>query len=260
MDPKFQGMLEEDVYEIINKDPKRKSQKTVGIGQFASQIGELTEGFSRDPMAGVEYENRLDRQIEKAVIVAKQQGKCPGWASEYVFENRQSKINWKNKLRRFLNNMMRRGGDLTWARPIKRLLYTGTVLPSDNMLPGCDIFCGFDTSGSMGKAEIDACVSELNAIFREFNGSVNAYNIWFNARVWHAERINKFQAPTKIEGGGTDFQVVFDHIEENKLKPRCLIMLTDMYCNFPPKPRYPVLWVATSDIEAPYGETIRIKV
>lgn len=258
MDPKFANTLEEDIYEQIPEPDKDKAMNNVG--GFSSNIGELTEGFSRDPGSYADYEGKLDRTLERAVMVAKSCGKCPGWAENYIFENRRSKVNWRSKLRRFIMQSLSRGGDLTWSRPIKRLMWQGTFLPSDAFVYNCDVVCAFDTSGSMGKPEIDACVSELNAIYQEFYGHASIYNIWFNTQVYHFEKTSAFEAPTKIESGGTDFQCVFDHIKENKMRPKCLIMLTDMECPFPQKPTYPVLWCSTTGVEGPYGDTIKIEV
>lgn len=256
IDPQYKGLIEETIYDRL---PER-TKCFKGPGGFTETVGELTDGFFRDQGSYANYENKLDRVLEKAVMISKAAGKCPGWASDYVFQNRKSRVNWRSKLRRFMSQMLARGGDLTWANPVKRLIWSGMILPSDNWVPSCDIVCAFDTSGSMSKPAVDACVSELNAIFQEFNGQVFAHNIWFNAHVYHSEKIQQFKAPTSIEGGGTSFQAVFDHIQKEKIKPRCLIMLTDMYDSFPEKPNFPVLWVATTEIEAPYGQTIKVEV
>ena len=44
------------------------------------------------------------------------------------------------------------------------------------------------------------------------------------------------------------------------IQPACLVYLTDLQGTFPDKPPdYPVLWVTTTDQEAPWGETVRLE-
>lgn len=62
-----------------------------------------------------------------------------------------------------------------------------------------------------------------------------------------------------VGGGGTDFRPVFEHIEDNRMEPRCLIYLTDLAGKFPDEePAFPVLWAATTDRTPPFGEKLRI--
>jgi predicted metal-dependent peptidase len=61
-------------------------------------------------------------------------------------------------------------------------------------------------------------------------------------------------------GGGTDFRPPFNYIEQYQIKPACFIYLTDGYGTFPQQaPQYPVLWCITTDVVAPWGQTIRIE-
>jgi predicted metal-dependent peptidase len=60
-------------------------------------------------------------------------------------------------------------------------------------------------------------------------------------------------------GGGTNFIPAFEKVEELGIRPDCLIFFTDGYGTFPTEPPpYPVVWVMTTDIVAPFGETIKV--
>ena len=59
--------------------------------------------------------------------------------------------------------------------------------------------------------------------------------------------------------GGTSFKPVFDRIEADGIVPDTLIYFTDMECSFPEEPEYPVIWCASTDIVAPWGETVAVK-
>jgi predicted metal-dependent peptidase len=52
---------------------------------------------------------------------------------------------------------------------------------------------------------------------------------------------------------------IFEYVEENKLEPEAIIVLTDGYTPFPNIIKYPTLWAITSEhILAPAGSTIHI--
>ena len=63
-------------------------------------------------------------------------------------------------------------------------------------------------------------------------------------------------------GGGTDFHPVFQYIEDNDVKPMCLVIFTDLYGSYPDSPPdYPVLWALepNADPNDPkYGDVIRM--
>jgi hypothetical protein len=42
------------------------------------------------------------------------------------------------------------------------------------------------------------------------------------------------------------------------LVPDVLVYLTDMYGPFPRDPGYPTIWCASTDVKAPFGETVKI--
>ena len=64
-----------------------------------------------------------------------------------------------------------------------------------------------------------------------------------------------------VGGGGTSSVPVFGWIEQSNLSPACLVFFTDMYPTTPPvPPDYPVLWAATTNLIAPFGETLPLEV
>ena len=66
--------------------------------------------------------------------------------------------------------------------------------------------------------------------------------------------------PPKLRGGGgTSFCPVFEWVETNGVHPSAVIYFTDMLGEFPKvAPDYPVIWCATTDHTAPFGEIVRI--
>jgi predicted metal-dependent peptidase len=67
--------------------------------------------------------------------------------------------------------------------------------------------------------------------------------------------------PPLSGGGGTSFIPPFEWCKTNGLEPAALIYFTDMCGQFPDEaPAYPVIWCATTDSKAPWGELIRVDI
>ena len=104
--------------------------------------------------------------------------------------------------------------------------------------------------------EIEQCIAEVQKIVDKVKPEKVTIH-WFTSKVWKTDEFKtgqKLLIPSELERGGTNFQAVFDKVNNQKKKPKALIVLTDMECGFPKKPSYPVLWVSTQPNQtAPYG-------
>jgi predicted metal-dependent peptidase len=102
-------------------------------------------------------------------------------------------------------------------------------------------------------------MGELEDIRKRFNAKV--YVLDCDASVHSSRWLNPNEPlPVLNGGGGTDFRPVFDHIQENRLKPDYVVFFTDGYGSFGDDPGLPLLWVMTSEVDPPFGETIRVNV
>ena len=84
------------------------------------------------------------------------------------------------------------------------------------------------------------------------------------AETEYVGELTREDLPLRLEargGGGTDFRPVFAALEEQGEAPAALVYLTDLCGPFPEvEPDFPVLWVSTSDREAPFGETVKLRI
>jgi predicted metal-dependent peptidase len=123
-----------------------------------------------------------------------------------------------------------------------------------------EIVIALDTSGSIGKLELEQFTGEISAISEEAQPEA-IHVVYCDVAVQSSQEFTASE-PVRLEpkgGGGTDFRPVFDWVAKNDLAPVCLIYLTDLCCeSFPEIPDYPVLWVTDSRRTAPFGETVRI--
>lgn len=118
-----------------------------------------------------------------------------------------------------------------------------------------------DTSGSISDEELRNFISECSEILRLTGGRMRV--IMFDAEVYFDGDVEDFRTDvTQFQRGGTDFQVVMDHLEETE-KPNLLVFFTDLYAPYPDKnPGYPVVWGLTpnhNEDPVPFGEVVVIE-
>jgi len=249
IDDKYKGMYEEQIYnDILNDEEEYSDFQSIG---GVLDIGNPTEA----DMA--EAHRKIEGMVTKAATYARQAGKLPGGLRQYVEELVEPKVNWTIELQRFLDPII--PTSVNWNPPNRRMIHNNIYIPGLQKEGAGEIVFGIDTSGSIGHEEIKQFWSEIDYVMENIKPS-KMHTLYFHSSVWFDEsfELGRCQFPDKIETGGTNFQAVFDRIEEKDINPRCLIMLTDMYDEFPPEPNYPVIWIATTKTSAPYGKTIYI--
>lgn len=208
----------------------------------------------------IEQDTKLD--IIQAYNTAKIQGKIPMGIESLVDKIRESKMPWRRILARFFSASAKSRED--WKRPNKRFIEDNIYLPTKHSKSLGDIVIGVDTSGSVSQSEIDAFFACINSILKQARPT-SIHVVYCDAKVQHVDKLSPQDLPLtpqklKRHGmGGTIFSPVFDYVKENKLYPAALLYMTDMEANFNfPVPAYPVIWCATSQTRAPWGQTIEI--
>jgi predicted metal-dependent peptidase len=204
------------------------------------------------------HEHEWSIAAEQAIRSAKACGHEPGGVERPLSESRQSQQDWRAILRDYIAAVA--PSDYRWTPPNRRYIASGLYLPSVERRGLGDIVIVVDSSGSIGKRELEQFAAEISAISEEAQPEA-IHVVYCDAAV---QSVQEFRAvePVKLDpkgGGGTDFRPAFDWVAENNIAPACLIYLTDLCCNsFPEIPDYPVLWATESRRTAPFGETIRI--
>lgn len=203
-------------------------------------------------------------------------GSIPGALKEILEEMYAKKvIDWKILLRRYINKM---SSKTDYFLPNKRFLGTGSVLwGSKKRKEGFDsMIIIVDTSGSIGRNELQQFISETLSIMKDFKPK-ETYLIWCDAAIYppidvlkSTNDIWKMREPRG--GGGTSFVPPFKWIEENlvgKKKIGPTVYFTDGYGDFPDRRKYGlekyaknVFWAIVSHkrpndhIEVPFGTKI----
>ncbi len=288
-DPKFADMNAERIYSLLDREdesgspqntPSPQSNNTSGAGESdqesdsesAPNVPSTPGGFGQvldAPNPDHPGEPATDGQrslqsqewriaVEQAQRTALAAGKIPAGMKRMVEQARHAPVDWREALRRFFSQTVPQ--DYRWTPPNRRFVWAGLYLPGLHREGIGEIAIGVDCSGSISDKLLSKFSAEVNAIAAESRPELVRV-LYCDAAI---QRVDEFAAGEKIElnpvgGGGTDFRPVFTYLEERHIEPRCLIFLTDLAGSFPDEtPPYPVIWAATSDRTAPFGETVAI--
>lgn len=237
-------------------------------GQSQSRANSVQDGKVLDQHI-FEPTNVSDAEMKRAIAtaknIAKAMGKMPAALERFVDEVLQPKVDWKERLRYLIQQAAGREST-TWRSPHRRRLVTQKVfMPSYTGHQAGTIIMVVDTSGSMGQREFDAAFAETAGLMRDLNprelilmscdAEVGSYHVLAGT-----DDIFSMQ-PELLGGGGTSFVPPFRRVEDEGVVPDALIYFTDGYGNFPDEaPKYPVIWVMTTDVEAPFGDTVKVEV
>jgi predicted metal-dependent peptidase len=227
-----------------------------GFGEVWDATDE--HGHRASPAEKRRQEHEWDIAAEQAQRSAKAWGHEPARIERPLSESRQSQQDWRAILRDFVAATM--PVDYRWTPPNRRYIASGLYLPSVERRGLGEIVIAVDTSGSIGKRELEQFAGEISAISEEAQPEA-IHVVYCDAAVQSAQEFRASE-PLQLEpkgGAGTDFRPVFDWVGKNDIVPVCLIYLTDFCCgSYPEVPEYPVLWVTDSRRTAPFGETVRI--
>ena len=210
-----------------------------------------------------ELTKELTSAIRTGALLAGKQG---GDVDRSFEATMQSTVDWTEQLREFVSATVTGRGDSTWARPNRRWLQQDMYMPSQVSESIGNICVAIDTSGSTTAELIGKSLSELVSICENSQPDRVDLLYWDTAVAGHelyteADYQGMITSTRPKGGGGTDVNAVFDYIDENKLEPECLIVITDGYTPYPQHPSsYPVIWAMIDNRHTvpPFGAVIRV--
>ena len=237
-------------------DPSRQSVSCQGSGTTSETPGRISMrpgGFGDVWDAGDEHgqmaspaekrrqENEWSIAAEQALRSAKACGHEPAGLERPLSESRQSQQDWRVILRDFVAATT--PSDYRWTPPNHRYIASGLYLPFVERRGLGEIVVAVDTSGSIGRLELEQFAAEISAISEEAKpGAVHV--LYCDAAVQGAQQFGPSE-PVQLDakgGGGTNFRPAFEWVAESDIAPVCLIYLTDLCCDsYPEIPEYPVL-------------------
>ncbi len=275
----YRGMTAEEIYPLIDQDSSEEPQDQHlyddGIESPGDQSDseQNTETQDRNPLPRqspgkpppltLHERERLNTQWQQRLAGAAQQalqfGKMNSSIARWVHRLTHSTVPWRTLLARFMSSSNR--VDYNLMRPSQRR--TGDVFQPSLFAPQTNVVVALDTSGSIVDDELNTFITEVNAI----KGLVNARITLLACDdeldqdgPWVYEPYEAMTSPPTLSGnGGTNFNPVFDWIEQQAIPPDLLIYLTDAKGRFPNKsPRLETLWLVKGAAEVPWGQRIQL--
>lgn len=188
------------------------------------------------------------------------------WAENYL---KPATIPWREKLARIVRGAVAfksGASDLTFTRMSRRQAGVGygvgrPVVPALHA-PVPDVAVCVDTSGSMGKDDLSAALSEVQGVLAATGSNVTF--LACDAEVHGIKTVkNVHEAAALLKGGGgTAMAPAMTAIEKLKPVPSIAIFLTDGYIDQPPEPSFSVIWCVIGGNETfsmPYGDVVHVK-
>lgn len=268
-DPQYHGWTVKRIfYDILEKEKDEGEGSPEGEGGGDTGFDEHDwEGANAIP---TEEQQKLDTDIKQAIrqgIHASKKVGAGGLRDTLgLGELIQPKVDWRQKLRIFMNSTCRKMERSTWRRPNRRFLHQDVIMPSLEGSSIKEIVLARDTSGSMHWGNrLNKATSEMASIGKMLNidkihlidwdGEVEGYEVYTSDGLATAPELKRTTG-----GGGTDPTCVSDYLDSNNIKPDCVVMLTDGEISSWGNWKVPVLWAITNDekITAPIGQTIQI--
>ncbi len=203
----------------------------------------------------VQWQQRMAGAAQQAL----QSGKLEGEMARMVDYLLQPQLPWRMLLARYMSATAR--DDYSYARPSARR-GDPAVYPTLRSHE-TNIVVAIDTSGSISAEEIQAFISEVDAIKSQVRARVTLLTCDSDLNYgcpWIFEAWDEFTFDVELRGGGgTSFRPVFDWVDAQDNAPGLVIYFTDAEGIFPEsEPGYPVSWLVKGKAKVPFGQRVQL--
>lgn len=205
----------------------------------------------------------VEMAAAKVLENMKRKGNMPGGLMRMFEDFLNPVVPWTEHIRGIFNRKVG-SGSYDWKKPDRRFIVRDIHMPSKSGNGAGWVVCWGDTSGSIGQDEMQRYLAELSGIIEDCRPQ-RITVIWCDAEIKQIDEIEDAGDLERIRhsgapgGGGTSVHPVFDWISESLDTPEIFIGFTDGYVAFPDTPPpYPCIWAMTTQVDAPFGENVRI--
>ena len=290
-DERFRGMHVKQVYDILEQEQQQnggngggkgggQGQPQQGQGQGKPQQGQgpaegggfdehdWEAGQERTEAEEAEVEKEIDRAVRQGKMLhEKLNGKGNGSVDRLFDKLVKPKINWKRELQEFVTTYCTDKDQASYRKLNRRFVGIDIYLPIMIGEAVGSVTIAVDMSGSISR-EIPTFMTEMSSLMKMAKPEKVDVLYWDSHVASHEtyaqHELDNLLSNTKPKGGGgTSPSCVSTYMNKHKMKPECIIVLTDGEVgsdwgnNWPA----PVLWVVVNpyrQIIAPAGKTIYI--
>ena len=283
-DEKYNGMSAKQVYDLLKQEQEQKQKSGgqgegqpdgqgqpgngSGSGNFDEHGWEDAQSMDKDERDALEKE--IDHALRRGEAEAKRCGAGKGDMPAEVGELLRPAVDWRAALREFITSTCAAKDESTWRRPNRRFLSQGIYLPSSYGTALGHAVIGADLSASMWCGD----PSPMQRIFTEVEQIARTVNpdkldvLYWDTHVAGHDKFTKGQYEGILNqmrpkgGGGTCAACVPAYMHEHKIKPDCIIMVTDgvLFGSWGTDYPAPVLWLIINNPEAqpPSGKVLHV--
>lgn len=249
------GQSAEFYYDKLKKEAEKQKQD---LSEFADSQGDTLDDHS---MWGDFEDDIVEEKIRNIAEKAIKEQEKKGWGSiegklaQQIIAANRPVVNWKKEVRWFINKLVLMGRHSTRMRPNRRYGFTS---PGSKRDYTSRLLVAFDTSGSVSDSQLEYFATELNGMIDHVECDFIQFD-W----VIHGEPKPYSKKAGKIDivgRGGTNFTPVIELADS--LNYDGLVVFTDGYAPFPPKPKTRMLWAVCEqdrNVEFPYGKKVVIE-
>ena len=158
-------------------------------------------------------------------------GRTGGNISQSLKELLEPKVDWTKCMKDFASEQCAGDDDSTFAKPNRRWLSSGIIMPSSVSETIPELLVSMDTSGSCWSF-LPYFLGELKSMCAMLQPHVLHVMFWDTDVVYERYERNKIEGLEIKEaygGGGTDVNCVTTYMREHKIKPTAAIIMTDGY-------------------------------
>jgi predicted metal-dependent peptidase len=269
-DERFDGMSAKQIFDILKQEQGADQKQGSGEGQPSFDEHGWDDAKEMDKADRDALDKEIDHALRRGEAEAKKCGAGKGDMPAEVGELLRPAVDWRAALREFFNSHCAAKDDATWRRLNRRFVGMEVYLPSMHGESLGHAVLGADLSGSMWSGS----PSPISRIFTEVVEIANTTKpdkldvLYWDTQVAGHDSFTQGDYDgllSKVRpkgGGGTSADCVPKYMHDNKIKPDCIIMVTDGYVfdnwgsNYPA----PVLWVIIDNpkAEAPTGKTLHV--
>ena len=256
LNSKYDGWNAEKIYIDLMKDQSKKNIKQQAWGNFIEPKNPDGSSKSSEEMSA--EGQKVDGQARAAAAAGKLAGNQPGNLVEMVNKSLEPDIDYDEIIWKvFTGHGL---PEYSMRRPSKSILSNYDMFSVGHDSTGAGIIgIGADVSGSIGTIELMHILGIINSVIEQ-TGPEKIVVVQFDHQVSSVIEYDGDSAlpDFKVTGrGGTDFSPQFKAIEDSGLHIDQYLVITDGYGPFPDKaPDYPVTWLMTTDVRAPWGTTV----
>lgn len=234
LDPKYQGLSEERIYEMLIEDGMQPDPENEDI----------VYGAGGTPLSEQQRATLINRVVSAHIS----SGTNSAAVQEYIDKLLKPSVDFRVVLREFFSALGR--SQLNWKRRNRR--YQNTYLPK--RIPQRDglrhLAYYVDTSGSITQEQIEQVHTDLYELWWRHKPEKMTV-VTFDTEIASETTFTKAAPYTKLDitaRGGTNMQCVYDHIIATR--PSAAIIFSDNECYPIDDPGIPIVWLIS--VPKPY--------